>query len=392
MHRQAALSAGSRSALLWSRAAPAAALLVLAMLCPVVEAAEQPSAKPNTGASADACRGIQSDAERLACYDSTFGRTGEDLLPANKVATPNDASGAPTQDGSSDAGPRQTASPSDLEPQSLLDERWQLSPGSKRGAFHLRPYKPVYIHAAFHASSTNDRPSSPNQNNTVVEALHLDNTETKFQISLKSKLWENVIGDYSDLWFGYTQSSRWQIFNTEDSRPFRETDYEPELMLAFRTNYSIFGWQGKLASIGINHQSNGRTVPLSRSWNRFMGAVGLERDGWTVMFRPWKRMHENAEDDDNPDIEDYMGRGDMLVTRDWGGHEVSAMFRHSLRGGDRGHSAFELNYAFPIYGSLKGYFSYFNGYGESLIDYNRSANYFGLGVSLMDWYGGTDKP
>jgi phospholipase A1 len=123
-----------------------------------------------------------------------------------------------------------------------------------------------------------------------------------------------------------------------------------------------------------------------------MGAVGLERDGWTVMLRPWKRMHENREDDDNPDIEDFMGRGDLLVTRDWGGHEVSAMVRHSLRGGDRSHSAFELDYAFPIRGSLKGYFSFFNGYGESLIDYNRSASYVGLGVSLVDWYAGTKKP
>jgi len=345
------------------------ALAVPALLAagPNVRAAPQTQAQ---GAAAERCRTIQSDGERLACYDSAFGRSGEDLLPENKVT---------------DAGPEPVPR-TPVEPESLLDERWQLEPDSKQGAFHLKPYKPVYIHAAFHASSTNDRPSSPNENNTVVDALNLDNTESKFQISLKSKLWENVIGDYSDLWFGYTQSSRWQTFNAKDSRPFRETDYEPELMLAFRTSYSIFGWQGKLASVGINHQSNGRTVPLSRSWNRFMGTVGLERDGWTVMLRPWKRMHEDRADDDNPDIEDFMGRGDLLVTRDWGGHEVSAMLRHSLRGGDRSHGAFALDYAFPIRGSLKGYFSYFNGYGESLIDYNRSANYFGLGVSLVGWY------
>jgi phospholipase A1 len=353
----------------------ASALLALMVVARTGFAAEGSSTPPKEGADAESCRGIQSDAERLECYDQAFGRSGEDLLPSTAVET----------------GPSPTPRPA-IEPESLLDERWQLSPESKRGAFHLKPYRPVYIHAAFHASSTNDRPASPNQNNTVLDALNLDHTESKFQISFKSKLWQNVLGDYSDLWFGYTQSSRWQIFNAEDSRPFRETDYEPELMLAFRTSYSIFGWQGKLASIGVNHQSNGRTVPLSRSWNRYMGAVGLERDGWTVMLRPWKRMHENREDDDNPDIEDFMGRGDLLVTRDWGGHEVSAMVRHSLRGGDRSHSAFELDYAFPIRGSLKGYFSFFNGYGESLIDYNRSASYVGLGVSLVDWYAGTKKP
>jgi phospholipase A1 len=195
-----------------------------------------------------------------------------------------------------------------------------------------------------------------------------------------------VIGDYSDLWFAYTQSSRWQTFNGEESRPFRESDYEPELMLAFRTNYSVLGWDGRLASIGINHQSNGRSEPLSRSWNRFIGQVGFERDGWTVTFRPWLRMNEDVEDDDNPDIEDFMGRGDVLVTLDRGKHEFSAMYRHSLRTGDRAHGAFELNWAFPIWGGLSGYAQFFNGYGESLIDYNRSASFFGVGVSLTDWY------
>jgi len=362
-----------------------AAAVLAALMVSAAVAQEPPD---SAGAAAKPCRSIKDDAERLQCYDLAFGRVGEDLLPENAVAAPGIEQRTGTKD-VADAGPQPSPGAAPLTPESLLDERWQLDPESKQGAFHLKPYKPVYIHAAFYSSSTNDRPTSPNVNNTVVDALNLDHTETKFQISLKSKLWQNVIGDYSDLWFGYTQSSRWQIFNTQDSRPFRETDYEPELMLAFRTSYSIFGWQGKLASIGINHQSNGRTVPLSRSWNRFMGSVALERDGWTVMVRPWQRMHEDRKDDDNPDIEDFMGRGDLLVTKNWGGHELSGMVRHSLRSGDRSHSAFELDYAFPIRNNLKGYFQFFNGYGESLIDYNRSASYIGLGVSLVDWYADT---
>jgi phospholipase A1 len=361
-------------------------VMVLAALlaaCELGNAAENEPANTNSRTDAESCRAIESDAERLACYDRTFGGRSEELLPENAVKKAGSGEGK-------DAGPQPVAAENTLEPHSLLDERWQLEPQSKQGAFKLRPYKPVYIHAAFYASSTNDKPSSPNANNTVLDALNLDHTESKFQISLKSKLWQNVIGDYSDLWFGYTQSSRWQIFNQAESRPFRETDYEPELMLAFRTNYSILGWQGKLASIGINHQSNGRTVPLSRSWNRFMGAVGLERDGWTVTLRPWVRMHEDREDDDNPDITDFMGNGDLLLTRDWEGHELSLMVRHSLHGGDRSHGAVDLNYAFPIRGNLKGYLSWFNGYGESLIDYNRSASYVGLGVALSDWYSTKD--
>jgi phospholipase A1 len=132
-------------------------------------------------------------------------------------------------------------------------------------------------------------------------------------------------------------------------------------------------------------------VPQSRSWNRVIGQFGFDRAGWTVVVRPWWRIHEDQRSDDNPDIEDFMGRGEMLVTRNWDGNEISALFRHSLRGGDRSHSAVELNWAFPIHGELKGYLQFFSGYGESLIDYNHSANYFGLGVSLIEWYSSTPE-
>jgi phospholipase A1 len=224
----------------------------------------------------------------------------------------------------------------------------------------------------------------------VFQSLGLQENEAKFQISLKSKLWEDIIGDYSDLWFGYTQSSRWQVFNGAQSRPFRETDYEPELMLNFRTHKELpWGWDMRMSGVSLTHVSNGRDVPLSRSWNRVIGQFGFDRPGWTVVVRPWWRIHEDPETDDNPDIEDFMGRGELLVTRNWRGHEFSGLFRHSLRGGERSHSALELNWAFPIHGELKGYLQFFSGYGESLIDYNHSANYVGLGVSLVEWYSNT---
>jgi phospholipase A1 len=144
-----------------------------------------------------------------------------------------------------------------------------------------------------------------------------------------------------------------------------------------------------MSGLSLTHVSNGRDIPQSRSWNRVIGWVGFDRPGWTVMLRPWWRLHESASSDDNPDIEDYMGRGELLVTRNWRGHEISASFRHSLREGNRAHSGLELNWAFPIHGELKGYLQYFSGYGESLIDYNHSGNYVGLGVSLIEWYSTT---
>lgn len=299
---------------------------------------------------------------------SSFGALAAKAAPADPALLP---------------APREEAQ---KPPALMVDSRWELQPQDKKGQFRLLPYKPVFILGAFHANSTNETPRSPNQDNTVLTPLDLSNTETKFQLSLKSKLWQNVIGDYADLWFGYTQSSRWQVFNARASRPFRETDYEPEIMMAFRTNYSLFGWQGRMATAGFNHQSNGRDKPLSRSWNRLTASASLERGSWVITLRPWVRVSEDPNDDDNSDIEDFMGRGDVMITHTAGNHELSALLRHSLRGGDRSHGAAEVNWAFPIHGRLRGYVQVFRGYGESLIDYNRSATYYGFGVSLMDWY------
>jgi phospholipase A1 len=312
------------------------------------------------------CRTLQTDRERLACYDHLFGAPASQSAPLL------------SKDATSPA-----AQPAHV---SMIDQRWELQPDEKRGPFRLTAYKPVYVLAAFHASSTNTLPHSPNDENDQDSPLNLKNTEAKFQFSLKTKLWQDVIGDWSDLWFGYTQSSRWQVFNASESRPFRETDYEPELMMAFRTNYSLLGWDGRLTTFGINHQSNGRTRPLSRSWNRLMASAALERGPWVITLRPWWRINEDASSDDNPDIEDFMGRGEITLTHTGPSHELSATLRHSLRTGSRSHGSLETTWAFPIHGNLKGYLVWFSGYGESLIDYNKTANYFGAGVSLMQWY------
>ncbi|HEY8683258.1 MAG TPA: phospholipase A, partial [Rhodanobacter sp.] len=226
----------------------------------------------------------------------------------------------------------------------------------------------------------------PNPVNTVNTPQQLDNVETKFQLSLKTKVWQGVFGDTGDLWVGYTQDSHWQVYNSQNSRPFRETDYEPEAILMFNTHYELFGWDGRVLGIGVDHQSNGRSDPLSRSWNRVIADVGFERDGWTVMVRPWWRIPESRVNDNNPDISNYMGRGDMQIIHEWNGQELGLMLRSSLRGGSENHGAAQLTWSFPLVGNLRGYAEAFKGYGESLIDYNHNASYVGVGISLLDWY------
>lgn len=343
---------------------------------------------------AEACAGIVFNADRLACYDRYFAVQPKNGPAESVVVAPSIA--VDSSDSSSD--PLVTrikhsvssiySNDGGVEPSpttSLLDSRWELSEASKLGTWNIRSYKPLYVLPVFWTSEKNTAPYSPNPDNRVP-AQSLDSTELKFQLSLKTKVWENIFPNNGDVWVGYTQSSRWQAYNAKNSSPFRETNYEPEASLVFRTNYKFLGLNGRLLGLTLNHQSNGQSDPYSRSWNRLMLNVGLERDNFAIVIRPWYRIPESAKNDNNPDIENYVGRADITTSYKWNAHQFSLMLRHSLKGGDSSRGAMQLDWTFPIKGRLRGQLQYFNGYGESLIDYNHRANYIGVGVSLLDWY------
>ncbi len=331
------------------------------------------------------CTAIESDGQRLACYDHASGRDNLPAAQKRRVGAAPDGSMFGLDHGASP--PASSADDSDVAtPLSLLDSRWELSRESKLGTFNIRGYKPVYVLPFFASSNQSTQPHSSNSDDTATGNERLENIESKFQLSLKTKIWQGVFGDAGDLWLAYTQSSRWQVYNTAQSRPFRETNYEPELMLVFNTDYHVLGWDGRLLGIGLDHQSNGRSNQRSRGWNRIAANVGFERDGWTVMLRPWWRIPESRDTDDNPDISDYAGRGEMQIVREWHGQEFGLTLRDSFRGGSRQHGSARFSWSFPIAGNLRGYTELFKGYGESLVDYNHNATYLGLGVTLLDWY------
>lgn len=342
-------------------------------------------------ATAEACAAVETSAERLACYDALFKvpeaervvlvserRAAAELAPEPdnlKARIDKTVSTVTVSEGSP------------LKPNlSLLDSRWELSPESKLGTWNIRSYQPVYVLPGFWTSEKNEFPESPNGRNTVTKDQNLKSMEAKFQLSLKTKAVENIFGNNGDIWLAYTQSSRWQVYNSEESRPFRETNYEPEASIVFRTNYDLFGLDWRMLGLTFNHQSNGRSDPLSRSWNRVMLNLGFERNNFALMLRPWYRFEEDLPDDNNPDIVDYVGRGDLTAFYRWKDHDFSLMLRHTLKGGDDSRGAAQFDWSFPISGRLRGHFQLFDGYGESLIDYNHKATYVGLGVSLMNWF------
>lgn len=307
------------------------------------------------------CTAIADDAARLKCYDELSGRkAGEASKPeisseAVRLATTH---------------------------VSQLSDRWELDEASRQALFTLRPHKQNYILLGRWSDKPNQEPYIPPGEDPGATEF-LDPVEVKFQISLKMKVAEGLFGDNGDLWVAYTQQNQWQLYNDLISAPFRETNYEPEAMLTFRTNYNLLGMQGRFVTVAFEHQSNGRVEPLSRSWNRIYAQFGFERGNFAMTIRPWYRIKEDAEDDDNPDIEDYYGHGDVVMQYRHGGQVFSLMGRGNV---SEGKGAAQLDWSFPLYGAARGYVQAFSGYGESMIDYDHDQNTIGVGVLLSDWF------
>ena len=250
--------------------------------------------------------------------------------------------------------------------------------------FTLMAHKPNYIlFAAYNASSYNAKPF---QEQFDDPGLDVDDTEAQFQLSIKFPLLVNLFNNTADIYAAYTNRSFWQVYNSKESAPFRETNHEPEAWIQFHPHWQLFGFTNVWNSFGIVHQSNGRGGELSRSWNRVYAWLTVERGDLAMSIKPWFRIQEDAQDDDNPDITDYLGHGEFYASYKWRENVFSLMSRNNLESGfQRG--AVELSWSFPLphWPYLKGYVHYFNGYGESLIDYNHHANTIGIGLSLTDW-------
>jgi phospholipase A1 len=305
------------------------------------------------------CATIEDDDERLQCYDKLAGRKSGDTAPIKESAER-----APEGKG---------------EKGSYFSQLWELDEGARRKKYAIKLHRSTYVLPFTYNESPNVdavREADPDKD--------LKKAEVNFQLSLKVKLWQDILDHKMDLWFGYTQRSFWQFYNFEDSSPFRETNYEPELLLNFRTDYRILGLKGRFINLGFNHQSNGQSKPLSRSWNRAVVNFGFERDQFSFLLKGWYRIPESAEDDDNPNIEKYLGYGEIWAYYFLKKHRLGLMLRNNFSfHANRG--ALQAEWSFPLLKWVNGHVQYFVGYGESLLDYKHRVNRIGIGFILVDW-------
>lgn len=261
----------------------------------------------------------------------------------------------------------------------IVEQRVQSEERTEGEPFVLTPHRPNYFIPAYYTHKAGERSHYNN-----VEANELQDVEFKFQVSFKFPVAKGVLGRKSKLWFAYTQQSYWQAYNSKISAPFRDTNYEPEAFISTETDFSFLGTKLKHIHYGVNHQSNGRGEPLSRSWNRVYADFIFEHGNTVVSFKPWYRIPEPVEDDDNPDINDYMGRGELTVVHVVDDMTYDLMLRNNLNFSDN-HGAVQLGVSFPIWGKIRGFAQYFEGYGQSLLDYNNYTRSFGVGFMLSNW-------
>ncbi|MDY7115398.1 phospholipase A [Halomonas sp. SSL-5] len=253
--------------------------------------------------------------------------------------------------------------------------RRQLEQASNRNPYAITAYRRNYLFPLTY----NRSPNHPAYADLTGQE-RMERSELKFQFSAKVALAEGLFGNAGDLYFAYTQRSWWQAYNTDDSSPFRETNYEPEIFLNFDNDWQLLGWANIRNRVAINHQSNGRSNELSRSWNRLYLETIFQRGDWAVSLAPHYRLPETTGDDDNPDIERFMGYGDVTLARRFGDNELSLMVRGNP---GAGHMGGQFDYSWPLFDSkVRAHVQYYHGYGESLIDYDHNTQRLSLGFSL----------
>lgn len=217
---------------------------------------------------------------------------------------------------------------------------------------------------------------------TYSNPYHGDESELIFQLSAKWRVFD------TNFYIAYSQKSFWQWLNRSDSSPFRETNYDPELFYRWIPDASKWNHWGLDA--GFEHESNGRgDFVSSRSWNRVYLAPFHAKGKTLAYLKFWYRIPDkdgpssptNPRGDENPEIVSYLGWSQFTLSRQIGGDQlISADLRAS---GRHGRGSVQINWSMPsgndavFWGA-----SLFTGYGESLIDYNKSTTRLMLGIML----------
>lgn len=360
---------------------PTGSLLLLALVA-AFPASAMAATDPAT------CAGLD-DAQRLACYDASYRPSGG--APAAKPEVPASPGQLSPSAARNEPSALQevavTPSGKGLAAGDYLTKFWELEPDAKRGTFVVRTYQPNFMLPVHYSTNINKTPTSPTHPDGGNFSSYRK-TEAELQLSLRAKVAEDFLLPNADVWFAYTQQSIWQLWNGQDSSPFRSSDYEPEAMYVVPIPDKMGnlggGWRWRMAIAGIAHESNGQADPLSRSWNRVYLGTAFTHDDIALQARFNYRLPENGVDD-NPHITDYIGNTELTGSWFPGETTMQLVARTSFKSTSRG--SLQFNWTHPVFAGkpdgLRWYVQLFSGYGETMLDYNHRQNSVGLGFTLF---------
>ncbi|MFU8798120.1 MAG: phospholipase A [Gammaproteobacteria bacterium] len=264
--------------------------------------------------------------------------------------------------------------------QDWVSDRLQQEQEQTKNPFLISFYKPNYLLPFSYTTS----PYHAFYNGKTPDNQKLMRAEFNFQLSFKVPVWHDVFGTNSTLYAAYTQKSFWQAYN--NSAFFRATNYEPELFLSYTIDTPVFaGWRAKFLNAGFVHESNGQGGVLERTWNRVYVESILANRHWMARVKLWLPIKDSGLRKYNPNIARYMGYGEFQIAYKTNNkHVFSVEARNNLISGfNRG--ATKASWSFPLLDKVKGYVQVFNGYGQSLNEYNHRTSNIGIGIAINDW-------
>jgi len=204
------------------------------------------------------------------------------------------------------------------------------------------------------------------------------NSDAKFQISVRHRVTNSTLPFKTYLFLTYTQKAFWDVF--QESFPFRDLNFNPTLGIGkalVRHNRFL----GTL-SFQFEHESNGKDGEDSRSWNKVSFATYFTlNDRWALQTKAWVPIVDGQ---NNKDIVKYSGWGLLAMDYSSPKRKYNIGCVVTKRGGVNLNANIELNLSVRLFSDDNQYLflQYYNGYGESMLDYNKYRQLIRLGVVI----------
>lgn len=207
------------------------------------------------------------------------------------------------------------------------------------------------------------------------------NSDVKFQISVMQRLTKSKLPFDTYLFVQYTQKAFWNVF--ENSLPMRDLNFNPGIGLGhLLVHHNKYIGKGYLM---FEHESNGKDSIFSRSWNKVTFALAVVLDkNWDLQFKTWIPIVDGR---NNKDILKYNGIFQVATNLRTNNERFQiGLICTKRKTWTSVNTQVELSYKFNKNENQFFFLQYYNGYGESLLEYNKYKSILRVGFVIKPQY------